>query len=395
MSSFVKTTLGECCDIVSGATPNTNDERFWGGSVYWATPKDLSNLDGKCISETPRTLTKIGLESCSAAILPANSVLFSSRAPIGHVAINSVPMATNQGFKSFVPKGDKVNSDYLYYWLKAKKSYLESLGNGATFKEVSKAVVSRVEILLPSFEEQKRIADIFDKADNLRLKRRQAIEKINSLSQAIFFEMFGDPNLNTKKWPLATIADIALQITDGEHQTPRRTSSGIKLLSARNVRDGFLDFSDVDYIDEAEYLRISKRCNPVKGDILISCSGTIGRVAQVPGVERLSLVRSAALVRPNQSKVTSTFLEYYLRTPQLKTKMINSSKSSSQANLFQAPIKKLPVYCPPLKLQETFGKKIDGLNIVKASLEISIEQFLQLAQSIQAKYFYVDRGVDE
>ena len=103
-SAWPKVRLDECTEIVAGATPSTSVEAYWGGDVCWATPKDLSDLDGSYISDTPRKLTRAGLQNCAASILPAGSVLFSSRAPIGHVAVNTVPMATNQGFKSFVPK---------------------------------------------------------------------------------------------------------------------------------------------------------------------------------------------------------------------------------------------------------------------------------------------------
>src|SRR5206468_112314 len=97
-SEWPKVRLDECAEIIAGATPSTSVEAFWGGDVCWATPKDMSELEGAFIANTPRKLTHAGLENCAAKILPAGSVLFSSRAPIGHVAVNTVPMATNQGF---------------------------------------------------------------------------------------------------------------------------------------------------------------------------------------------------------------------------------------------------------------------------------------------------------
>src|SRR6185436_1721814 len=101
--------------------------------------------DGKFLSDTPRKITELGLRNCSSEMLPPNSVLFSSRAPIGHVAINTVPLATNQGFKSFVPDRERLDSRFLYFWLRANRAYLQSLGTGATFKELSKAIVARLE----------------------------------------------------------------------------------------------------------------------------------------------------------------------------------------------------------------------------------------------------------
>jgi type I restriction enzyme, S subunit len=193
--SWEQKTLGEVAEIVSGSTPKSGVPRYWDGAVAWATPTDLSRLDGKHLDKTDRTITEAGLNECSARLLPPGSVLFSSRAPIGLVAINTTPMATNQGFKSFVPRPE-VNADYLYWWLRANRRQLEDLGNGATFKEVSKAVVSRVQFPLPPLTEQRRIAAILDKADAIRRKREQALTLADDFLRSVFLEMFGDPVAN-------------------------------------------------------------------------------------------------------------------------------------------------------------------------------------------------------
>jgi type I restriction enzyme S subunit len=145
MTSWPSVPIKQCARVVGGATPKSGVRDFWDGDIAWVTPKDLADLDGKFIHDTPRKITQGGLNSCSAELLPPDSVLFSSHAPIGHVAINTRPMATNRGFKSFVP-GEKLDPSFLYWWLKANRSQLEQLGNGATFEEVSKAVVERIEI---------------------------------------------------------------------------------------------------------------------------------------------------------------------------------------------------------------------------------------------------------
>ena len=186
--------LSDVCDIVSGATPRTNNPAFWDGDIPWATPTDVSQLRGrKYIETTARSISIEGLRSCAATVLPAGSVLLSSRAPIGHVAINLKPMATNQGFKSLVPRSDAVDASYLYHWLRANRKYLESLGNGATFKEISKDVVSRIVIPLPPLSDQRRIADLLDRADTLRAKQGDFLGRLGYLTQSLFLDMFGDP----------------------------------------------------------------------------------------------------------------------------------------------------------------------------------------------------------
>ncbi|MGC0143920.1 restriction endonuclease subunit S [Pseudactinotalea sp. Z1732] len=182
--------LGDVAEIVSGATPKSGVADFWDGDIAWVTPADLSKLEGPYISATPRTLTEEGVRSCSTNVLPVGSVLLSSRAPIGHVAINTVPMATNQGFKSLVPRPG-LEAKFLYHWLNSKTEYLQSLGNGATFKELSKRTATQIEIPHPPIEEQRRIAAILDQADALRTKRRQSLAHLDDLTQSIFHAMFG------------------------------------------------------------------------------------------------------------------------------------------------------------------------------------------------------------
>lgn len=205
---YPRVQLGDVSQIISGSTPRTNTREYWGGDMAWATPKDLSSLQSKFIAATLSNITPEGYRSCSAKLLPANSVLLSSRAPIGHVAINTVPMATNQGFKSFIPELQYLDSTYLYYWLKANNTYLQSLGRGATFKEISKSIVEKIEIPLPPLEQQKRIVRVLDKADELRSKRRRAIAKLDELLKSVFLEVFGDPVTNPKGWPVMPFGEV-------------------------------------------------------------------------------------------------------------------------------------------------------------------------------------------
>lgn len=180
-TDWLDTTLGDIAEIVSGATPKTAVEQYWGGRVPWATPKDLSELNGIFIESTARTLSVDGLKSCPASLLPANSVLLTSRAPIGLVAICTVPMATNQGFKSLVPDRVRVDPKFLYWWLRCHRPQLEAMGNGATFKEISKRTVGRARISLPPIEEQQRIAEVLDAADAIQAKHHRALAMLDTL----------------------------------------------------------------------------------------------------------------------------------------------------------------------------------------------------------------------
>lgn len=148
--------MGEATDVIGGGTPSTTNPKNFEGSIPWITPADMSGYSGKTISGGSRCISERGLEESGARWLPEGSVLFSSRAPIGYVAIASQPVTTNQGFKSFVPN-DGLSSDYLYYWLTSAKQHAEALASGTTFLELSGAKAALIPLPLAPAAEQTRI----------------------------------------------------------------------------------------------------------------------------------------------------------------------------------------------------------------------------------------------
>ncbi len=167
MTEWKDCKISDIGTVVGGATPSTKVvENYDGGIIPWITPKDLSNFGGRYISKGERNITQRGLDSCSAQMMPKNTVLFSSRAPIGYIAIANQPICTNQGFKSVVPN-EKIDPLFLYYLLQYNKERIESMGSGTTFKEVSGNVMKNIPIKIPvSRQEQYKIATILGKLDD-------------------------------------------------------------------------------------------------------------------------------------------------------------------------------------------------------------------------------------
>ena len=281
----------------------------------------------------------------------------------------------------------KLTTGWLLHMLRPRLGQIERLGKHALVNNVSLADIRKLDIPLPPLAEQRRIAEVLDKAEALRAKRRAALAQLDSLTQSLFLDLFGDPGSATQKFPVQRLGEVALKITDGEHQTPKRTTEGIKLLSARNIRDGFIDTKDVDHVGQQEYERIRRRCDPQVGDILISCSGTIGRVAIVKLTEPLSLVRSVALVKPDRRIHEPEFMEHYLRTPAMKARMIRSAHSSSQANLFQGPIRELDIFIPPLDLQREFARRVAAVEKLKTAQCAALTELDALFASLQHRAF--------
>lgn len=389
MSAWKTMRLDQCCEIVAGATPSTSESEYWGGDICWATPKDLSDLTETYIHDTPRKLTRSGLNSCAATVLPPRSVLFSSRAPIGHVAINTVPMATNQGFKSFVPKDDLVHPEFLFHWLRFHRAYLESLGNGATFKEVSKGVISRVEINLPPLEEQRRIAAILDQAETLRTQRRTALALQGSLTQSLFLDMFGDPVVNPKGWPFTRLDQLVRRddsINYGVVQPGDALDEGVPLVRVGDVVDGNFDPAALKRIDatiEQGYKR-----SRLRGDeILVTCVGSIGVVALVePSMKGFNIARAVSRI-PVSEQVNRVFLASYLRTDYVQRYFTSELRTVSQPTLNIKQICETRVIQPPLDLQQTFATRIASIEALKATHRLALAALDALFASLQQRAF--------
>ena len=253
---WARVKLSDIGSVVGGATPSTSVEKYYGGEIAWVTPKDLSSFSGRYIECGERNITEEGLNSCSAQLLPAGSVLFSSRAPIGYVAIAKNPIATNQGFKSLVPDTKKVDSLFMYYLLKYNKNRIEAMGSGTTFKEVSGATMKNIEVNLPPLAEQKRIAAILGALDDKIELNRRINANLEEQAQALFKSWFVDfePFRNSpfvdselgkipKGWKVNSIEDLASYIASGG--TPRSLDSSyydgdIRWFTTKELKDEFL-----------------------------------------------------------------------------------------------------------------------------------------------------------
>jgi type I restriction enzyme S subunit len=178
-------TIAESTQIIAGGTPKTSIKEYWDGEIAWITPADLGKLTTREVDFTKRTITNVGLQKSSAKLFPAYSVILSSRAPIGHLAINTVPMATNQGCRGIVPNKNLDNT-YLYYFIKTNIKLLNDLGTGTTFKELSTKALGSVNIPIPPLQEQQQIVAILDQAFEAIDQAKANIEKNIANAKELF-----------------------------------------------------------------------------------------------------------------------------------------------------------------------------------------------------------------
>ena len=383
-------TIGEVCEVVSGATPKTGKPEFWDGNVPWVTPKDLSELGQKHLSDTPRQITKAGLKSCAARMLPAQSVLFSSRAPIGLVAINTLPVCTNQGFKSLVPRFDLVSPDFLFWWLKTQEKHIQSKGRGATFKEVSKKIVEDLQIPFPPLTEQKRIAGILDAADALRAKRREALAQFGTLLQSTFLDMFGDPVTNPMGWEKPLLEDLCEKVIDCPHSTPRWSGSGVICLRTSNLGNGEWNWADTRFVTEEDYTERTRRSEILQNDIVLSREGTVGVLALVDEGMRLCMGQRLVQLRVNDSQLDPKFLLNLLLHDLAPERLSRLIAGSTSKHLNVKELRKLPVLLPPLDIQHRFAAIVESVEHQKASQRAHLAELDTLFASLQSRAFRGD-----
>ena len=361
-------TIGELCAIVSGATPKTGNLNYWDGDIPWVTPKDLSELSQKYLSDTSRKITEAGLQSCSTRMLPARSVLLSSRAPIGLVAINTLPVCTNQGFKSMVPRDGCIAPDYLYWWLKTHREALEHKGRGATFKEVSKKIVEEIAIPLPPVAEQTRIAGILDAADALRVKRREALALLDTLLQSTFLDLFGDPVTNPKGWDRRALGEVI------------RVKSGDGLVSKDMAPDGEYPVYGGNGINGYHDSFMFEEPRIVMGRVGVYCGA-------------VHLTRPRAWVTDNALYVHTLFQPVHTAYLVAALKMANLNQYASQSAqplISGTRIYPVQILVPPLDLQHRFAAVVESVEQQKACQQAHLAELNTLFASLQSRAFRGD-----
>ncbi|EJF51860.1 restriction endonuclease S subunit [Saprospira grandis DSM 2844] len=384
-----KVKLGEVCEIVSGSTPKRNNVEYWEeGIIPWVTPKDLSKLNTRFLEDIPEYITELGYRSCSTTLLPTNSLLFSSRAPIGHIAINKEPVCTNQGFKSFVPK-TMLDVHYLYYTMYFFKEQVQALGTGSTFKEVSKRVISDFQIPLPPLAEQKAIAAQLDRADKVRQALAQSLADYDRLLAASFLDMFGDPVLNPKGWEVVKMSATCKKVLGGG--TPSKSNQDfyegdIPWVTPKDMKVKNIKIS-IDTITEEAISNSSVKLIPPKSLLMVMRSGILKK--------KLPLAINQVEVTINQDmkafilKKDMVELQYIFYCFHLgQQKLLGKVRSVTADNLSFRDIKNFPIPLPPLSLQQQFAQLVERIERQKALIQSAQQSAEDLFGALLQAYFY-------
>lgn len=390
MSGWPLMPLGNICDVVGGGTPSRGNSEFFGGEIPWITPTDVTRNDGRYLDRGSETITELGLQNSSAKLLPARSVLLTSRATIGFTAINTIPVTTNQGFASFIC-GPDIWPEYLAYWLEWSRRRLVELASGATFKEINKSTLKKLPIPLPPLKEQRRIVSLLDRAADIRRRADAARAKARAIIPALFLDMFGDPATNPKGWPtqrLAELADIGSGLTKGRKLNGSATIP-TPYLRVANVQADRLDLSQIKLIDATEDDR--QRCRLATNDLLMTEGGDIdklGRCAIWRGQIDLCLHQNHVFrVRMGKS-VVPAFAQAFMQCEAARGYFLRVAKRTTGiASINKTQLGKLPVWVPPLPLQSTFANQAQRLETTVGALDAAATRAKEMAEALSNQVF--------
>lgn len=357
--------LGEICEIVSGSTPKTDVAEYWDGTEKWITPAEL-NDESYIIYDSVRKLTELGVKKTGLTPFPEGTVILSSRAPIGKVAIAGCEMCCNQGFKNLICS-DIINNRYLYWFLKGNTAYLNSLGRGATFKEISKQIVASIEINVPSQAEQLAAVEQLEKVTDVIRLRRAQLQKLDELVKARFVELFGDPELNPRGLPVLPWNAVFL------------TTTG-KLDSNAMVENGRYPF----FTCAKESYKIDSYA--------FDCEALLLAGNNAAGIYDVKHYKGKfnAYQRTYVLRLMNEKWSYILFKRQLEDKLQylqSQSKGTNTRYLTLGILNELRFVVPPVAEQEQFAVFVEQTDKSKLAIQQSLDKLKTLRKSLMQEYY--------
>ena len=385
---MAKYKIGEICQIVSGSTPKTSVNEYWDGNIKWITPAEI-NEDTYIVNDSERKISELAVEKNHMLSFPKGTVILSSRAPIGKVAIAGCEMYCNQGFKNLICS-NVINNKYLYWFLKEKKGFLNSLGRGATFKEISKSIISKIEIEVPSKEKQEDIVEILEKINNIIKDRKREICALDNLIKARFVEMFGDAVDNPLRWNKQQLQEI---VTDD-----CTISYGI-VQTGEDQKDGVPVFRPVDIVNRIPKLEELKKTTEkisnkykktiLKGrEMLITVRANIAETCIVgEEFKGCNVGRGIVPIRTKEDIMVLEFLKCILDSKHINDDIKRKAKGITLIQLNMQDLREIELIIPPIEKQKAYVQFAKQVDKSKVAVQKALDEAQLLFDSLMQEYF--------
>jgi len=399
MSSVVPDGWSRCsitdiCNVVGGGTPERIKSEYWSGNIYWASPTEITKLKTRYISKTKESITTLGLDNSSAKLHPVGTVLMTSRASIGYVAINTMPMATNQGFQSLQCKSDVIN-EFLYQYITWIRPELEKLSAGSTFSEISSTNMKKVKVVIPSLLEQQKIAAILTSADEVIEKTQAQIDKFKDLKTGMMQELltkgighteFKDSPVGSIPvgWEVVKISDLCSEVVDCVNKTAPVVDykTPYKMIRTTNVRHGRVDTENVRYVAQETYETWTRRMRPENGDLIFTREAPVGECGVLEDSRGVFLGQRTMMYRANEQLTSSRFLMYSLMSNYGKQQLDDFSGGSTVAHMRVPDCNKILIKTPPIEEQNKIVNSIHSIDVSIQKKESKLEKTMNTKKAL-------------
>ena len=381
-SEWKKVKLGDICEVITGNTPSKKIKEYWDkDEVPFITPPELK-YEGINYITPSIFVSKIGAKQ--GRIISKNSICVCCIGSLGKLGILKDDAITNQQINSLILKDKNIDLLYLYFYLKTTKNNLEAMASSTTVKIINKSSFEKIEIKLPDIRIQKKISKKLEILENNINFRKKQLIYLKELNKSLFTKIFGDIEKKFEYHKLSNICDVR----DGTHDSPEyiTTDKRFPLITSKNLKGDKIDFSEVNFISEADFNKINVRSKVDIGDILMPMIGTIGNPIIVKINKKFS-IKNLALIKFKNSQIINTFLKFLLLSDYFNLIISQKNKGGTQKFLSLSDIRNFLIPVPPIELQNKFAERIEKIEKLKFEIEKSIEIAQNLYDSLISKYF--------
>ena len=374
--------LGDICRLIGGGTPSKGKMEYYAGNIPWATVRDMRS---EVITETECKITKEALKSSATNVIPMGNVVIATRVGLGKVCLLGQDTAINQDLRGIVPIDPKILSvRFLFWWLISITDSIVAEGTGATVQGVKLPFVRSLQAPVPPLSEQRRIVGILDEAFEGIATAKANAEKNLQNARAVF-----ESHLNAvftqrgEGWVERTIGEH-IRFIDYRGKTPAKTESGLRLITAKNVKMGYLQESPMEFVAPNSYDRWMTRGIPRQGDVLFTTEAPLANVAQLDTDEKVVFAQRIIIMQPDAATLNSTFLKYLLLSQPVQQRIHAKGTGATVKGIKASLLKTIEISFPKsLTEQEKIVSKLDSLAIETQRLESIYEQKLTAMEALK------------
>ena len=355
------TTIGESCSVVSGGTPSRSKTEYWrNGTIPWIK---IGNIKSKYVNEYDELITEQGLNNSSAKLLKKGTILYTIFATLGEVGILDTEACTNQAIAGISINDPRITTDYLYYYLKSKKDYVNNIGRGVAQNNINLTALKKFEIPLINVDKQLYIVEVLEKVERLIGLKKKEIDDLDLLIKARFVELFGDSEFNTMQWPTKKLSELCAVSSSKRIYQNEQSTEGVPFLRISDLNERIDNVKNAPelFIPINKYNKLKENgLIPTEGDILVTSRGTLGRCYIVrPEDEFYFQDGMISWLSDLNSQITSVYLSQLFAMSGIQKQIASLQAGSTVAYLSITMLKKLNIMLPPLDRQEQFAAFVE------------------------------------